>query len=287
MNFRDRLAEVNARWNHPICVGIDPQPSEAGSFLHTEAVRTSPETFLTNYIRTMIDGAYQKAGVLKFQSAFFEKHGLAGIKALESGLKYAKSKEFLCILDAKRGDISTTMTAYGEAAFDTLGADALTVTPYMGWDVFAPLVPWLKKDRGVYTVWLTSNAAAKDIQSVAVGASGRTLTGHIANLISNEARKIGVMSSIGWVAGATRTAELETEIAIFGEPVSLLLPGVGAQGGVIDADLKAILRNNPTSLIPISRGLTSIAERSPKVKTWDHFGSEFASTLASYVAQSR
>ena len=96
MSFRDRIAEINARLQHPICVGIDPCPSEAGSFLHTETVRTSPETFLTNYVRTIVDGAYQKAGVLKFQSAFFEKHGVAGIKALESGLKYAKSKEFLC-----------------------------------------------------------------------------------------------------------------------------------------------------------------------------------------------
>ena len=287
MNFRDRIAEINEHFGHPICVGIDPQPTESGTFLHTETVRTSPETFLTNYVRTIVDGAYQKAGVLKFQSAFFEKYGAAGFKALESGLQYAKSKKFFCILDAKRGDISSTMTAYGEAAFDALGADALTVTPYMGWDVFAPLVPWLKKDCGVYTVWLTSNAAAKDVQSVAVGTSGQTLTGHIAKLISSEAKKAGVLSSIGWVAGATRTAELKSEIAVFGEPVSLLLPGVGAQGGTIDADLKEILRSNPTSLIPISRGLTSAAERSKKVKTWDHFGSDFAATLAGYVAQSK
>jgi len=235
-----------------LCVGLDPSWDEQPYFL--EKVKTlGAKNFLIIWTETVLEAAKDLAPAVKFQSAFFERFGAEGVSALEDSIKTARELGFFTILDAKRGDISTTMQAYGVSAFEQMNADALTVNPYMGIDVVDPLQKWLKQGKYIYLVWLASNPSASALQMAKTGEG--TFVELVHKTFKNYAKEKGIENQIGFVFGATKM-----EGAFF-ESVKneiLLIPGVGAQGGKVDAAFKMFLEKNPLSLYNVSRGITEI-----------------------------
>lgn len=240
--FRERVVEAQRQTRSRVCVGLDP---------HSGTVAEARDG-----IRRVIGETAAYACAYKPNSAFFEALGAGGMDLLAEAIAWVHDADRLCILDAKRGDIASTAEAYARAAFDVLGADAITVVPYMGEDAIRP---FLKHGGAVFVVALPSNPAAERI--VEHGAPPVFLrVGELAAELSEE-----FPGQVGLVVGATRP---EGAAALHGAAPELawLVPGLGAQGG----DLEAFERAAPHDLVlyNVSRGI--FADTSPKdaAKRW-------------------
>ena len=234
--FWQRLSASIARRDSLVCVGLDPHPGRL------PAGYDSVEAFLCG----VIDATADVAAVYKPNIAFFEAEGVLGLRALEAVLAHIPA-DTPVILDAKRGDIASTADAYARAAFDWLGVDALTVNPYLGEDGVAPFLA--RRDRGVFLLCKTSNPSAGEVQDWSQG--GEPLYRHIAD----RARAWSGGREIGLVMGATYP-EAVAEIRAASQETWFLVPGVGAQGGDLEAVLRAGLREDGQGvLINSSRGI--------------------------------
>lgn len=257
-SFFERLETQSKECGTNLCIGIDPHTRGYGKFLENHFV-TEPTTTLEQFSEILIDQAAAKVSSVKFQSALFECFGPEGMRVLKSSIKKARSKGLLTILDAKRGDISSTMKGYGRAAFDELEADCLTVTPYMGTDCLSPLLDYLKGGKGVYIVWRTSNPSSEEFQSLLVEHTGSMIPLYLKVLqtCSDWARDHGVEGGLGYVLGATTAPSIELP---FLDEIKtrtqgrILVPGFGAQGGMMSDQLDALIASNSSYLFPISRG---------------------------------
>lgn len=276
MSFKQRLRDAVLRTGTNLCVGIDPDLESRDAFARAELGRLGASRYLETFGCLLVDAASGRAPAVKAQSAYFEAAGPEGFVALGRVIAYAKSKNVLTILDAKRGDIASTMRAYGRAAFEVLGADAMTVTPYMGFDVIEPLiVPWLREDRGVYVVWVSSNdsgALVQDATHERVLAAYRELT---------RAKRID--GACGLVLGATRAATLTPATLASLRDEALLVPGVGAQGGTIDDAFSGVLAASGCSLVNVSRGLLSTGANA--VTCWQELGEAVRANVGIYAQQ--
>jgi len=217
-----------------LCVGLDPDPERieggaAGALRHClEVVRQTEEHVCC----------------FKPNSAFWEQYGPDGWKALLELRAAAPATPFL--LDAKRGDMDNTMRAYARAVFSTLGMDAATVNPYLGSDSLQEFTTYA--DRGVYVLCRTSNPGANDLQHLE--ANGRPLYAHAALL----AERLNEHGNVGLVVGATAPAQVAEVRQMTTLP--FLLPGVGAQGGDVDAAVRAAFNGDPAScLVAASRSV--------------------------------
>ena len=207
---------------------------------------------VVEFCRGIVDAVAGIAVAVKPQAAFFEAQGVAGWAALVEVCGYAREAGLLVIADAKRGDVPSTARAYA-AAFAPL-ADAVTVSPYLGYD---SLEPFLAHDGlGVLALLKTSNPGSADIQDLVLQ-DGRPLWQHVAGLIDRWGEdRVGAsgVSSVGAVVGATHPEILETVRSLLPRGV-LLLPGVGAQGGSPE-DLAAAFTAGPASaLVSASRSV--------------------------------
>jgi orotidine-5'-phosphate decarboxylase len=212
--FNARLAASAQRAGSWLCVGLDPDPATYPAGLG--------EDDTLEYLLGIVEATAGVACAVKPNAAFFEALGRVGHEALY-GLVEALPPGLPVILDGKRNDIGNTARKYAEAAFDDLGADAVTVTPYLGRDTVQPFASYA--DKGVFLLARTSNASAGDFQDLDVG--GQKLYQAVARKAmswNNEWRNLGL------VAGATYPDELAQLRAICGDGVPLLIPGVGAQG---------------------------------------------------------
>jgi orotidine 5'-phosphate decarboxylase subfamily 2 len=214
--FNARLDEAMARLGSLLCVGLDPRD---GEFEGTRA----------DFCRRIIDATFEAAVAFKPNSAFFEAAGAPGWAELEQVIGHLAG-ERLVILDAKRGDIGSTAEAYARAAFRTLRADAVTVSPYLGGDAVAPFLA--DAACGAFVLCHTSNPGALDFQSLDVG--GRPLYQEVAR----RAGQWNGRGNVGLVVGATYPEALAAVRALAPD-LPVLLPGVGAQGGQLDAALDA------------------------------------------------
>ena len=230
----------------PLCVGIDPHPSLLAAWgLPDDA------SGLREFTCTVLDAVGGHVAVLKPQSALFERHGSAGIAVLEELIGAARATATLVILDAKRGDIGSTMAAYADAYLrdgSPLAVDALTVSPYLGFGSLAPAVDAAAASgRGLFVLALTSNPEgaalqhARDSEGVAVAARIAAQAGEL------NARELAVsgaaMGSVGLVIGATTGAaarHLGIDLGAVRGP--LLAPGLGAQGAG-PTELRAVFGN--------------------------------------------
>jgi orotidine-5'-phosphate decarboxylase len=197
-----------------LCVGLDPDPARLPLGIASNA------SGLLQFCRQVVEATTHRAVCFKINSAFFEAYGAHGWSALESLRAYIDSSVPL-IIDAKRGDLGNTSIAYARALFDTLGADAATVNPYLGWDSLEPFLE--RAGRGVFILCKTSNPGAADFQDLRVG--GEPLYMRIAR----EAVGRNAPADIGLVIGATQPDALRKVRALSSETV-FLAPGVGAQG---------------------------------------------------------
>lgn len=231
--FGARLAEAMAA-HGPLCVGIDPHVS----LLDAWGLPDSPEG-LRRFALTVMEAVGGGVAAVKPQAAFFERHGSAGVAVLEEVVAAGRATGTLVVVDAKRGDIGSTMGAYADAYLrdgSPLAGDALTVSPYLGFGSLAPAVDAaLATGRGLFVLALTSNPEgpavqhARDAEGVAVAdrVAREAATANAAEL----ARAGGDLGSIGLVVGATvgdAPARLGVDLAAVRGP--LLAPGVGAQG---------------------------------------------------------
>lgn len=218
-----------------LCVGLDPDPSR---FPAPWGDRVDA-TF--DFCRAIVDATGDLVCAFKPQIAYFSATGSeAQLERLCAHIR-DRHPHALLILDAKRGDIGSTATMYAREAFDRYGADAVTVNPYMGTDAVAPFLE--RPDRGAFFLCRTSNPGGDDLQELVV--DGRPLYAHVAELVANRWASMG---SCGLVVGATYPSEVATVRHLVGD-LPLLVPGVGAQGGDLEAAVHAGRDRQGTGLV--------------------------------------
>lgn len=247
--YRQRLnAVVDARG--PLCIGIDPHPTLLDAW---GLPRTA--SGLERCARSLVDAVGDLVAVFKPQSAFFETYGSAGIAVLERLLGDIRDVGAIAITDVKRGDIGSTMDAYADAYLvpgAPLESDAITVSPYLGFDSLAPaFARAIEHGRGVYVLARTSNPEGGHIQ-LALGREGSVAQEVIdaATALNKRART----RAIGLVIGGTHR-DLGCDVSEFNG--SILVPGIGAQGGRL-GDLPALFGDAAGQVLPVvGRGVIS------------------------------
>lgn len=236
----------------PLCVGIDP----SAALLKSCNLPNTPEGAF-EFGRRVLEAADFRISLLKPQSAFFERFGSAGLKAVEELTTLARSREVLVLLDGKRGDIDTTGAAYAEGYFSattTLRVDAVTTHVYLG---LAALDPFLdiavRAEGGVFVVVRSSNPEGRELQTARM-ANGETVAQNLCREITLRNRKQGEgLQYLGAVVGATCDDAAETVDAM---PQSFILaPGVGAQGATIQDVLKRMPSARGRVLPNVSRAI--------------------------------
>ncbi len=263
-----------------LCVGLDPHPSDLP---HPTAQAAR------DFCLRLVEATLPYAAAYKPNAAFFEMYGPEGWAVLKEVIGTIRSASFATgsrvpiILDAKRGDIASTAQAYAQSAFDTLGADCITLSPYLGKDSIDPFLT--NHEKGVFLLCKTSNPGAGDLQDLLIA------NPHPSTTLDNFSKGVGVLSggfakskdaytrsaqdatflyeyvahlaqtwneknNVGLVVGATQLEALARVRAAAPE-LWFLAPGVGAQGGDLDAALRAGLRPDGLGmLIPVSRALS-------------------------------
>ncbi|HEY2022258.1 orotidine-5'-phosphate decarboxylase [Paraburkholderia sp.] len=234
-NFIQTLNDAWQRTNSLLCVGLDPEPSKFPSALAGRA------DAIFEFCRTIVDATAPYASAFKPQIAYFAAHRaedqleqlIAHVHAHHPGLPV--------ILDAKRGDIGSTAEQYAREAFERYQADAVTVNPYMGFDSIEPYLE--HQGKGVIVLCRTSNIGGSDLQFLETG--GRPLYQVVAHLA---AHKWNASGQLGLVVGATFPKEIEVVRGIVGD-MPLLIPGIGAQGGDVQATVTAGRTANGTGML--------------------------------------
>ena len=221
------MESLRKRWTDAdtlVCVGLDPEPAKFPAHL-----RDDPDAVFT-FCRAIVDATADLACAFKPQIAHFA--ALGAEHALQRLIAHIHSEHpgVPVILDAKRGDIGSTAQHYVTEAFDRYRADAVTVNPYLGRDSIQPFLD--RSDKGVVILCRTSNAGAADLQDLDVG--GCSLYEQVAVM----ARECNSHGNCMLVVGATWPAQLATVRRIVGD-MPFLVPGVGAQGGDVEALVKA------------------------------------------------
>ncbi len=222
--FRHKLAAASARNESLLCVGLDPVIEKLPAAMLTES---DP---VLRFCSEIIQATSDLVCAYKPNFAFFGALGESGWRTLESTLEQIPS-HIPVILDAKVGDIGNTAQQYARMFFERLGADALTVNPYMGYDAVEPFLAY--GDRGIFLLCLTSNPGSADFQTLRV--DGEPLYHSVARRAAAWDKEAG---NCGLVVGATR-AETLIEVRRLAPELPLLVPGVGTQGG----DLEAVVVN--------------------------------------------
>ena len=258
-HFADRLAAAVARAGSPVCVGLDPVYEKLPAELRCgtpdgAGAAGAIARFCEGVIEAVAPaGGWPGVPAIKLQSACFERYGGAGVELLRMLLRRARERGMVAVLDAKRGDIGISAEHYAAAAFGadpSRGADAITLSGYMGSDTIEPFLT--DPSRGVFVLVRTSNPGSDSIQSQRL-ADGRT----VAELVADEVaalgqRRVGAcgLSSVGAVVGATKPEDGPRLRARMPDQV-FLVPGYGAQGGTAD-DIRGMLR--PAAASAASKG---------------------------------
>ncbi len=226
------MQALRARWQQAgsmVCVGLDPEPAKFPARFAGD-----PDAVFA-FCRDIVDATAAYACAFKPQIAHFAALGAEGALQRLIAHIHAARPGIPVILDSKRGDIGSTAQHYATEAFDRYAADAVTVNPYLGRDSVQPFLD--RADRGVVILCRTSNAGAGDLQDLVV--DGRPLYQHVAEKIADDWNGNG---NCALVVGATWPAQLREVRAIVGD-VPFLVPGVGAQGG----DVEAVVTNAKTA----------------------------------------
>jgi orotidine-5'-phosphate decarboxylase len=270
-SFSERLADSIRRTGNPLCVGLDPRyeslPKSIRDRFQSKGPLQNAADACGEFCLRVIELVAGKVPVVKPQSAFFEAFGEAGFVAQRRVLHAARGHGLLTILDAKRGDIASTATAYADAAFagsavsgqihPVWEADSLTINPYLGRDSVEPFLQSAARSRcGTFILVRTSNPGSGLFQNLIC--DGRPLYRHVAEAVVEWNRPtVGAsgLGEVGAVVGATHPKEL-AELRRAMPDVWFLIPGYGAQGGTA-ADVAAGFRSDGLGgVVNSSRGIT-------------------------------
>ncbi|MFI6448960.1 orotidine-5'-phosphate decarboxylase [Kitasatospora sp. NPDC050543] len=243
------LAPFGTRLRHALdtrgqlCVGIDPHASLLAAWGLSDDIAG-----LETFSRTVVEALADRVAVLKPQAAFFERFGSRGVAVLEQCVAEARAAGALVLMDAKRGDIGSTMAAYAEAFLSPaspLFSDAVTVSPYLGFGSLRPALDLARENgAGVFALALTSNPEGAEVQR-AVGAGGELVAASVLRQLAAENAGAEPLGSFGAVVGAT-LADAGVDLAINGP---LLAPGIGAQGATM-ADLPRVFGEAVRNVVP-------------------------------------
>jgi orotidine-5'-phosphate decarboxylase len=222
--YLERLAARSAATRTVLCLGIDPEPAAlpAGFSAGLSGVE--------RFAQLLVEVAAPHAAAVKPNLGFFEAFGAAGLAALER-IRATIPSDIPVVIDAKRGDIGSTAARQAVALFDVLGADAVTVNPYVGEEGLAPLIG--RADRFAYVLCRTSNPGAAELQSEQLAATDAEPAEPVWARVARRVTAWGPGGTVGLVVGATAPAELEGARRI-APGLAFLVPGVGAQGGDIE-----------------------------------------------------
>ena len=241
MSYLDDLRVRAKKAKSIVCMGMDPVIEKIQIKGDTCQVI---EEFYLDILKEMNKRDSYPA-IIKPNIAYFEQYGFAGFNALKTIISQYKSSGIPTLLDAKRGDIGKTSTAYAKSVFEFWVSDAVTIAPYMGSDSVEPFIEWCDQEKGVYILCRTSNKGAVDLQDLKV--DGVPVYMKLAENIIRW-HKPGV----GAVVGATYLEELEEISRFFIESkkeIPLLIPGVGSQGGSAGEVVEVLKKTNNDILI--------------------------------------
>jgi orotidine-5'-phosphate decarboxylase len=286
MNFGDRLVEAVERKGSAVCIGLDPRiellPPALVTGLRPGAAGRARA--FERFCEQVIDAVVDEAVAVKPQVAFFEALGGYGVTALEHVCAHARAAGLLVIVDAKRGDVPSTAEAYAQAwlvgrdGAPAVG-DAITVNPLLGADSVAPFITACGDEAGVFVLACTSNPGADDVQRQRL-ADGRELWEAVAELIAEwGAPHVGRagLSAVGAVVGATRPDVVARARELMpAQP--FLLPGVGAQGGGVNALAPAFAGHPAGGLVAPSRSV---------IYAWRERGGDWQQAVRAAAAEVR
>lgn len=238
MKFTDHLRHAERSNRSMLCVGLDPDPAKFPAAFPTDWRGDSRR--ILDFCKAIVDATRDVVIAFKPQIAYFAAHRAEDqLEALIHHI-HATAPDVPVILDAKRGDIGSTAEQYAVEAFERYRADALTLSPFMGFDSIEPYLRYA--DKGLILLCRTSNAGGADLQGQAL-MSGERLFEHIARLAQGPWNRSG---QLGLVVGATVPGEIE-RVRQIAPTLPLLIPGIGAQGGDAAATVRAGWRGSPDS----------------------------------------
>lgn len=245
MNFLDMLRNAERQNGSMLCVGLDPEPARFPAALKGDASK------IYDFCAAIVDATADLVSAFKPQIAYFAAHRAEDqLERLMAHMRRA-APTVPVILDAKRGDIGSTAEQYAKEAFERYGADAVTLSPFMGFDTIQPYLKY--HGKGAFLLCRTSNPGGDDFQNQRLGsvAGEPLLYEHIAQLAQGPWNLNG---QLGLVVGATYPAEIE-RVRVLAPTLPLLIPGVGAQGGDALATVKAGWRDNGPIIVNSSRAV--------------------------------
>jgi orotidine-5'-phosphate decarboxylase len=224
MTFKEKLLKAARTNKSRLCIGLDPDYDKMPVHIDKsiEGIR--------DFLISIIDSTREMVCAYKPNSAFYEQLGAPGMTLLKDIIDYIPD-EIPVILDAKRGDIGNTSRMYARAAFEYLGADAITVNPYMGYDCVEPFLEY--EDKGVFILCLTSNKSSEDFQKQELSNGGQ-----LYRQVAETALTWNDNGNLCMVIGATKPEQLGELRKLAGEDIPILIPGVGAQGGDLESSFK-------------------------------------------------
>jgi orotidine-5'-phosphate decarboxylase len=227
--FIEKLARAEAQNDSLLCVGLDPDPARFPTGMTNDATR------IFDFCARIVDATHDLAIAFKPQIAYFAAQRAEDQLERLIAHIHAVAPQVPVILDAKRGDIGSTAEQYAKEAFERYRADALTLSPFMGFDSIEPYLAY--PGKGLFLLCRTSNPGSADLQAQPL-ASGELLYEHVARLASEPWNR---SSQLGLVVGATFPAEV-ARVRELAPHLPLLIPGVGAQGGDAQATVRAAWR---------------------------------------------
>ncbi len=243
-DFIQRLRKAQAAADSLVCVGLDPDLDRIPAFLLRQ--HDSPHSAVVAFNKAVIQATAPYACAYKLNSAFYENLGSPGFEVLSETLSFIP-EEKIRIVDAKRGDIGNTASMYASSIFRLLKADGCTVAPYMGADAVKPFLEY--GGCGVFVLVRTSNPSGSQFQSLT--ANGKPLYQIVADLAFEWGQHMP--GSIGFVVGATSPEELR-KLRNQHPEVPFLIPGIGAQGGSLEAVASTATPDGPI-LVNSSRNI--------------------------------
>lgn len=285
MHFGDQLVAAIEKKGTPICVGLDPRLADIPSFLKDAKVKEFGSTFsaaaesIITFNKGIIDAVCDVVPIVKPQIAFYEQYGLAGMHAFEETVKYARGKGLLVIADAKRNDIGSTAEAYARAFLgrvDVFGeevsaidADAITVTPYLGYDGIKPFIEQCHlHGKGIFVLVKTSNPSSGDFQDLGVMHNGKEsplfqIVGQLVDSWGADLVGESGFSSVGAVVGATYPEQAKVLRKLMPQTI-FLVPGYGAQGGSAKDVAPCFTKDGRGAIVNSSREIIFAWKKSEK-----------------------
>jgi orotidine-5'-phosphate decarboxylase len=238
MSFIEKLDNTVKKNNSLLCIGLDIDLKKI-----PPSLLNKPDPIF-EFNKAIVDSTKDLVCAYKPNIAFYEMYGTYGLESLIKTIEYIGDSAPV-ILDAKRGDIGNTASAYAKTLFEIYKADAVTINPYMGFDSIEPFLAY--KDRGLFILCLTSNPSSKDFQ-----------TEGVEPLYKQVAKKVKIWNNFGncgLVVGATKAEELKEIRGIAGD-MPILIPGVGAQGGDLQSSIRfGCNKKGERAIINSSRGI--------------------------------